>query len=176
MDIIELFNKTSENLELYVELVNKIAEMNYDNLNDVTKKILFFNNSKIENKYFWDIITKYNNIEEIQDFVKNIYNIYLKCPSNEYSHNLKPLDKDTNEPIEYTQIYKDETTGFCYNKETYIKTIIIDGNTSNLSPNMLADACLNVANEIIYDSNLTKEEKKRGTCKINRKHWRKSRI
>ena len=176
MDIIELFNKTCENLELYAELVNKIAKMNYDNLNDLTKKILFLPNSKIKNKYFWDILTTYNNIEEIQDFVKNVYNIYLKCPANEYSNNLKPLDKNTNEPIEYTQIYKDETTGFCYNKSTYIKTIIIDGNTSNISPNMLADASLNIANEIIYDNNLTTEEKKEELIQLTENIGKKARF
>ena len=169
MDIITLFKTIPKNLKLYIKLVNKVAEINYDKLNTLTKKILY-NKDKKENTYFWDTITdkynKSNNIEEIQEFVYYIYNIYLRCPDNEYL-NLKPLDNDTNLPIEYDNIYKDETNGFCYDDLTYIKTIIIDGNTSIIPSNNLAEASINIGKKIISDSTLTIEDKEEQLEKLS---------
>ena len=147
MDIITLFNTIPQNLKLYIKLVNKVSEINYDKLNILTKKILY-NKDKKENKYFWDTITnkynKSNNIEEIQEFVSKVYEIYQLCPNNKYSEDLKPLDENTGLPIEYINIHKDGTNGFCYDRVTYFEKIIDNVNESSIPSADIAQALENV--------------------------------
>ena len=108
MNIIELFQIKPRLLKYYIKLINKLAEVKYNELDTLTKKILFIEDidgsgKKIENNFFWDTITdKYsttNNIKEIQEFVSEVYDIYKRCPNNKYSEDLIPLDENTGLPI-----------------------------------------------------------------------------
>ena len=147
MNIIELFEIKPRNLKLYVKFINKLAEVKYKELDTLTKKILY-NKDKTENKYFWDTITdKYsttNNIEEIQEFVSKVYAIYQLYPNNKYSEDLKPLDLDTNQPIDYSNIHKDNISGFCYDRVTYFEKIIDNVNESSIPSADIAQALENV--------------------------------
>ena len=147
MNIIELFEIKPRNLKLYVKFINKLAEVKYKELDTLTKKILY-NKDKTENKYFWDTITdKYsttNNIEEIQEFVSKVYAIYQLYPNNKYSEDLKPLDLDTNQHIDYSNIHKDIIYEFCYDRVTYFEKIIDNINESSIPSADIAQALENV--------------------------------
>ena len=50
-------------------------------------------------------------------FEKKVEEIFKKCPNNEYSKYLLPIDPNTNEEILYEDIYFDPTTSMCYTKK-----------------------------------------------------------
>lgn len=185
MNIIDLFKINTVNSYEYINIIHDLSINYYDILDNISKKILFSNN-KNENKYFWEIITeKYlidKNIEEIQLFVKSIYDIYIKCPNNEYSQDFKPLDHNTKKKIENNNIIKDDVTGFCYDDLTYIKIIISEENRSEKSSDVIFKASINILNRISNNQSLTKiekvEETKHLATKIEnlsffKRNWRK---
>ena len=174
MNIIELFQIKPRLLKYYIKLINKLAEVKYNELDTITKKILFIEDidgsgKKIENNFFWDTITdKYsttNNIKEIQEFVSEVYDIYKRCPNNKYSEDLIPLDENTGLPIK-KYIYINEINGFCYDRVTYFKKIIENINESSTSSVIIGEALNNV---IATVDGLPLKEKKKELERIAKK-------
>ena len=159
--ILELSELKTDNVTI-IQLLNYKnieyikTEINYYNLDEASKKILYNGN------YFWDkveeIYSKNEDQNDVIEFVNILYGIYTKCSKNKF-FKLKPFDPISNILIEYENI-QDDGNGSCYDNSTILNTIIEDETVRN--------ATLDVFEGIISDKTLSDDEKEQQIKKLSK--------
>ena len=85
-------------------------------LQNIYNEFTEFHKKIVQNKYFEQFIKskEIKDLNELNIFFENLKDIFIKCPNNEYSRNLLPIDPNTGEEIDVENILVENN--ICVNK------------------------------------------------------------
>ena len=145
-----------------VDIINTIDILNYSRLKSIilNSDLDLISEKILSHSHFWDYLENHYNsdssIPQLQNFIKELYDIYNKCYLNSFDNNLKPIDKTTLLSIDTNDIY--EKGGECFDINTIIHTLIPSEIT-----NIVVEELTN-----IKDEDLSNEEKIKEIIEIDK--------
>jgi hypothetical protein len=189
--IIDIFNLNLEDLnklliddkiiideKLIIDRYIRACVIKYSKLDETSKLIIYIEDSKDQNKYgkfFYKYLLSdhVNNITDVRDFVKIVYDRFKNCENNTFDNNLYIIDPITGTSIteEFYYYYDD---GTCYTnfdpeiiKDFQIYSIPIDSEKIDRIGRYLNSFIVGT------DHNITTEEKTNKIVNIIRKEYPK---